>query len=237
MKRTAIIAGASGALGEAVCRRLSADEFHVVCGYAGSRERAERLAAALGGSAVRLAAGTDLGEALRPIYDVCGSIDVLVNAAGLNREAAAPGMTPEAWGEVLDVNLTFAFALTQAVLPYMMFGRYGRIVHLSSVSARVGGRGQINYAASKAALERMVRVLALEMGRKGVTVNCVAPGVIVSDMSARVRAEHGEALLESIACRRFGLPEEVAAAVAFLAGEHAGYITGAVLPVDGGMLL
>ncbi|MDR3213477.1 MAG: SDR family oxidoreductase, partial [Azoarcus sp.] len=112
-----------------------------------------------------------------------------------------------------------------------------RIVHLSSIAGRAGGRGQINYAAAKAGLERMARVFALEVGRKGVTVNCVAPGVIVSAMSQRVRGDHEKELLDRIACRRFGAPEDVARAVAFLAGEGAGYINGAVLPVDGGMML
>ncbi len=243
MQRVAVIAGATGALGRAICRELRTNGAYVVCGYAHARQEAEALAASLEGESLELRAapspdnGDSLTETLRSVAARHGRIDILVNAAGINRESPSPAMRPEEWEAVLNVNLGFAFTLTQAVLPHMLPQRYGRIVHLSSIAARAGGRGQINYAAAKAGLERMVRVFALEVGRKGITVNCVAPGVIVSPMSERVRAEHGDALLERIACRRFGEPDDVARAVAFLTGEGAGYINGAVLPVDGGMTL
>jgi len=237
MKRVALIAGATGVLGSAVCRELRARGISVVCGYRSRREEAEELASELGGFAVELHDGMDLAATVRAIIERCGSLEILVNTVGINREGSAVGLDSEAWRSVLEVNLDFAFALTQAILPQMLLRRYGRVVHLSSIAGRVGGRGQINYAVSKAALERMVRAFALEVGRKGITVNCVAPGVIVSSMTERVRAEHGEALLSHIASRRFGKPEEVANAVAFLVGEDAAYINGVVLPVDGGMLL
>ncbi len=237
MKRVALVAGATGVLGRTVCRKLHERGALVVCGYASKCQEAESLAAELGGFAVELRSGMDLSEAVRAVAERHGRLDILVNAAGINREGSAVVLNHEEWRSVLDVNLDFAFSLTQAALPHMLLRRYGRIVHLSSIAGRAGGRGQINYAVSKAAIERMVRAFALEVGRKGITVNCVAPGVIVSDMTERVRAEHGEELLSHIACRRFGKPEEVAEAVAFLAGERASYINGAVLPVDGGMLL
>ena len=237
MKRTALIAGATGALGRAICRELRTRGVSVVCGYASRRTEAEELAAELEGFAVELHSGLDVMEAVRGVIERCGGLDILVNAAGINREGSAVALNAEEWNSVLEVNLDFAFSLTQTALPPMLLKRQGRIVHLSSIAGRAGGRGQINYAVSKAALERMARAFALEVGRKGITVNCVAPGVIVSDMSERIRAEHGEELLSHIASRRFGTPEEVAKAVAFLAGEDAGYINGVVLPVDGGMLL
>ena len=237
MKRIALIAGATGVLGRAVCRELHACGVLVVCGYAGRRQEAEALAAELGGFAVELRSDMELAETVRAVAERHGGLDILVNAVGMNREGSAVALSQEEWRCVLEINLDFAFGLTQAALPHMLLRRYGRVIHLSSVAGRIGGRGQINYAVSKAALERMVRAFALEVGRKGITVNCVAPGVIVSDMTERVRAEHGEALLSNIACRRFGKPEEVAKAVAFLAGEDANYINGIVLPVDGGMLL
>jgi NAD(P)-dependent dehydrogenase (short-subunit alcohol dehydrogenase family) len=237
MKRVALIAGATGVLGKAVCRELHSRGTFVVCGYANKSGEAEALAAELSGSAVELRSGTDLMEVVRTVAERHGGLGILVNAAGVNREGSAVALSPEEWRLVLEVNLDFAFALTQAALPHMLLRRYGRIVHLSSIAGRAGGRGQINYAVSKAALERMARTFALEVGRKGITVNCVAPGVIVSDMTERMRTEHGEELLSNIACRRFGEPEEVARAVAFLVGEDAGYINGVVLPVDGGMLL
>jgi len=237
MKRVALIAGATGMLGRAVCRELHARNALVVCGYATKRGEAEALAAELGGVAVELRSGMDLAQTVRAVTERHGGLDILVNAAGVNHEGSAVALSPEQWRCVLEVNLDFAFGLTQAVLPHMLRRHYGRIIHLSSIAGRVGGRGQINYAVSKAALERMVRAFALEVGRKGITVNCVAPGVIVSDMTERVRAEHGEELLSCIACRRFGKPEEIAKAVAFLAGEDADYVNGIVLPVDGGMRL
>lgn len=237
MQRVALVVGGTGDIGRAVCHELHKAGIRSAVGYASSRETAESLAASVCGMAVSLKAGEDPDGAVRAVYEAFGRLDILVNAAGVNIESGAVGMREEDWSTVLDINLTFAFRLTQAVLPCMLPQRYGRIVHLSSISGRAGGRGQINYAAAKAGLERMTRVFALEVGRKGVTVNCVAPGVIVSKMSERVRREYGEELLERIACRRFGEPEDVARAVAFLAGEGAGYINGAVLPVDGGMLL
>ena len=237
MKRVALVAGATGVLGRAVCRELSARGALVVCGYATRRQEAEALAAELNGFAVELRSGTDLTKTVNAVVERHGGLDILVNAAGINREGSAGALGSEDWRAVFEVNLDFAFRLTQAVLPPMLRRHHGRIVHLSSIAGRAGGRGQINYAVSKAAIERMVRVFALEVGRKGITVNCVAPGVIVSDMTERIRAEHGEELLSHIACRRFGKPEEVAKAVAFLVGEEAGYINGVVLPVDGGMAI
>ncbi|MDR1887930.1 MAG: 3-oxoacyl-ACP reductase FabG [Zoogloeaceae bacterium] len=237
--RIALVAGGTGDLGQAICRELARAGMRVAVGYAASRERAEALAEELDGMALALRAedARAPAEAIRAARAHFGGFDVLVNAVGVNLESSAPGMRVEDWQNVIDVNLGFAFRLTQAAMPLMMPQKYGRIVHLSSVAGRAGGRGQINYAAAKAGLERMARVFALETGRKGITVNCVAPGVIVSEMSRRVRDDHAQAMLEHIACRRFGTPEDVAKAAAFLAGDDAGYINGAVLPVDGGMML
>ncbi|MDR2208950.1 MAG: SDR family oxidoreductase [Azoarcus sp.] len=237
MNRIAIVAGATGVLGRAICHELHARGASVICGYANRRREAEDLAAELGGFAVELRSGMDLTETVRTLVKHHGGLDILVNAVGMNREGNAVALGPEEWRSVIEVNLDFAFSLTQAALPHMLLRNHGRIIHLSSISGRAGGRGQINYAVSKAALDRMVRAFALETGRKGITVNCVAPGVIVSDMTERVRAEHEQELLSHIACRRFGEPEDVARAVAFLAEKSTGYINGIVLPVDGGMFL
>ena len=237
MQRIALVAGGTGELGQAICHALSEAGARVVVGYAQSRERAETLAATLDGMAVSLRADEAPDAAMQAVSARYGRLDILVNAAGINLESAAAAMRDEDWQSVLDVDLGFAFRLTRAAMPHMLPRRYGRIVHLSSIAGRAGGRGQINYAVAKAGLERMTRVFALEVGRKGITVNCVAPGVIVSAMSARIRNEHETALLDHIACRRFGQPAEVAKAVAFLASEAAAYINGATLPVDGGMML
>ena len=182
----------------------------------------------------------DAGEietACEGIYERHNALDILVNCAGVNVEAPALGMDDKDWETVIATNATGAFRLCRAAAKYMLLGRWGRIINISSIAGSIGGRGQINYAASKAALEAMTRVLALELGRKGILANCVAPGTIDSGMSGRVRQEYGEQLLDGIAVRRFGQPEDVAEAVGFLASDAAGYITGQVIRVDGGMHL
>jgi 3-oxoacyl-[acyl-carrier protein] reductase len=177
----------------------------------------------------------DLYEAFQTIHQTDGRLDVLVNASGLNIEGPAAGLDFDDWRRVFEVNLDFAFRLTQAAVRFMLPQGGGRIIHISSAAAHFGGRGQLNYAASKAALERMVQVFAREVGRKGVTVNAVSPGVILSPMTARVVSHHKDKILERVSMGRLGKPEEVAAVVAFLAGDGASYINGAVIAVDGGL--
>lgn len=240
--RVVLIAGGSGGIGKAIARRLAAPNRQLYIGYSRNRSAAEEIAAELNGSGLRAQACkldvTQAGQAeelCAEIYQKCGQLDILVNAAGITRESPALGMDDEDWAAVLDVNLTGAFRLCRAAGKFMLLGRWGRMINLSSVVAHFGGRGQINYAAAKAGMERLTTVLAAELGRKGITANCVAPGVIETPMSERIRHEHGQELLAAIPAQRFGMPEEVAAAVAFLASEDAGYINGQVLRVDGGM--
>lgn len=240
--RVALVAGGSGGIGSAVARRLAAGGTDVFVGYRRNAQSAETTVAAIreaGGTAepvhLDVCDPAAAETACETIFDRCGSLDVLVNCAGLNVEAPALGLEDDAWSRVIDTNLTAAFRLARSAAKYMLPVRWGRIIQLSSVAARFGGRGQINYAAGKAGLEAMTRVLALELGRKGVLVNCVAPGVIETAMSADVRERLAPQLLDAIALRRFGTAEEVADVVAFLASDAAAYISGQVIRVDGGM--
>jgi len=166
-----------------------------------------------------------------------GRIDVLVNNAGITRDGLAVRMKAVDWDAVLRTNLDGAFLAIQQVLPGMMRARWGRIVNISSVVGQAGSAGQANYAASKAALIGMSKSLAQELGSRGITVNVVAPGFITSDMTNNLPEERKQKILASIPLERIGTPEDVAAAVLFLASEEAGYITGHVLAVNGGMYM
>lgn len=238
MKR-ALVTGGSGALGAAICRRLAQDGFEV-CVHASTHiGNAERLAAeivAAGGAARTIAFDVaDQGAAAAVLAALLedGPIQALVNNAGINDDAVMPGMAPAQWTRVVDVSLNGFYNVTQPLLMPMLRTRWGRIINISSVAAIRGNRGQTNYAAAKAGLHGATKSLALELASRGVTVNAVAPGIIDSPMAREVfDAQKIEAL---VPMKRAGTPEEVASLVGFLASDAAGYISGQIIAIDGGM--
>jgi 3-oxoacyl-[acyl-carrier protein] reductase len=237
--KRALVTGASGAIGAAIARRLAAQGAHVLL-HANSRPDAARELAA----SIRAAGGEaevtvfDLGDeaATRAACEQmlqAGAVQVIVNNAGIHDDAVFPAMRAEQWHRVIDVSLHGFFRVTQPLLLPMLRTRWGRILNISSVSALIGNRGQVNYAAAKGALNSATKALALEVASRGVTVNAVAPGIIASPLADA--AFDAKKITEWVPMQRAGTADEVAALVAFLVGPEAGYITGQVIAISGGI--
>ncbi|HEX2478962.1 MAG TPA: 3-oxoacyl-[acyl-carrier-protein] reductase [Geminicoccaceae bacterium] len=237
--RTALVTGASGGIGEAIARQLHAQGATLV--LAGRRSEAlAALAEALGERArVEVAELSDpqAAEQLIAAADNGGGPDVLINNAGLTRDNLAVRMKDEDWQTVLEVNLTAVFRLTRAALRGMMRRRWGRIVNVTSIVALTGNPGQVNYAAAKAGMIGMTKSLAAEVATRGITVNCVAPGFIETPMTAALSDDQRRRLLERVPVGRLGTPDDVAAAIGYLASQEAAYVTGQTLHVNGGMAM
>ena len=241
--RVALVTGASRGIGRAIALelgRLGAAVVGTSTTEAGARGTSEALAAA--GVAGR-GAVLDVGDAaasdalVEAIGKAEGPIAVLVNNAGITRDNLAMRMKDDEWATVIDTDLSAVFRLSRAVLRPMMKARWGRIVNVTSVVGASGNPGQANYAAAKAGVAGMTRALAQELGSRGITVNCVAPGFIDTDMTRALSADQSAALLQRIPLGRLGDAADVAAAVGFLCGPSAGYVTGATLHVNGGMYM
>ena len=240
--KTAVVTGGSRGIGRAICLELARRGANVVFSYAGNTAAAEKTLEelkALGVEARAVQGNVADPAAAKTLIDTAvkelGGIHILVNNAGITRDGLAMAMKEEDFDAVIETNLKGAFLCMKAAIRPMMKARYGRIVNMSSVVALRGNPGQVNYCASKAGLIGMTKSLAKEMGARGITVNAVAPGYISTDMTAALPDAAKEAMLSTVPVGRAGNPEDVAAAVAFLASEEAGYITGQVLSVDGGM--
>jgi 3-oxoacyl-[acyl-carrier protein] reductase len=240
--RVALVTGASRGIGRAIATRLAAQGAHVVA--AARADHAEAVVADIGTAGGRADALTlDIAEAgsaeraVGGIVERLGRIDILVNNAGIARDQLMLRMKRDDWDAVLATNLTGAFALTQAALKPMIKQRGGRIICISSVVGQAGNAGQANYAASKAGLIGFVKAIALEVASRGITANVVAPGLIETDMTRAIADAARDEWAARIPLRRLGTPEDVAAAVCFLASDEASYITGQVLAVNGGMYM
>ncbi len=240
--KVALVTGASRGIGRAIAVELARAGAEVAVNFAASEDAAREVASeieALGRKAYLVkfdvAEPEGVAQGVKEVEETFGRIDILVNNAGITRDGLLVRMKEEDWERVLSVNLKGAFLVTKAVIPGMMKRRWGRIINVSSVVAFSGNPGQSNYAASKAGLVGFSRSLALEVARRGITVNVVAPGFIETDMTAALPEKAREALLSQVPMGRAGTPEEVAHAVVFLASDKASYITGTVLHVNGGL--
>ena len=240
--RVALVTGASRGIGAAIARQLAQDGFMVV-GTATSDEGAAKISQALSAFAGSRGVNLNVNDAaaaealIDGIVKAHGGLQVLVNNAGITRDMLAMRMKDDDWDAVLDTNLKAVFRMSRAVMRPMMKQRYGRIINITSVVGASGNPGQANYAAAKAGVAGMTRALARELGSRGITVNCVAPGFIETDMTAALPEEQQKALLGQIALGHLGKPEDIAHAVAYLASDRAGYVTGQQVHVNGGMYM
>jgi acetoacetyl-CoA reductase len=239
MSRVAFVTGGTRGIGKAIVERLKADGMKVAAGYSGNEEAAAATAKELGVMVVKGNVGhfEDCARAVKEVEDALGPIEVLVNNAGITRDGFFHKMTYEQWGEVIRVNMDSAFNMTRQVIEGMRERGWGRIVNISSINGQKGQVGQTNYSAAKAGLIGFTKALALENAKKGVTVNCVCPGYIDTEMVQAVPENVLAGIISQIPVGRLGTGDEIADMVAFLAGEHAGYVTGSTLSLNGGQYM
>lgn len=242
-KRVAFVTGASRGIGKAIALRLAKDGRHVVLvsRSEGPLNEVKAMIESAGGSAEVLAVNVGdakaFAAAVEGVASKHGRLDILVNNAGITKDTLILRMSDEDWDSVLDTNLKSAFVASRAAARAMMKGRFGRIVNIGSTSGVVGNAGQANYAAAKAGLMGLTKTIARELGSKGVTCNCIAPGFIQTDMTANLPDQVKEGVTAMMAVKRLGTPEDIAAAVAYVSSDEAGFLTGQTIAVDGGMTM
>ena len=236
-QRVAFLTGGSGAIGQATATALAAGGYRVAVGYGKDRESAEKTAAGIGGMAVRMdvteVAAVEAGFAA--VEEAFGPVTVLVNNAGINADGLLMRMSDDQWRRVMSTSLDGAFHVTRRAVPAMVKARWGRIVNMSSVTALSGSAGQANYAAAKAGIIGFSRSIARELAGRNVTCNVVTPGPIATAMTDALSEQRRTEFCAQVPLGRMGTPDEVGALIAFLCSEAAGYITGAVVPIDGGL--
>ena len=239
MGRVAFVTGGTRGIGRAIVERLKNDGFEVAAGYSGNEAAAQACASELGVMVVKGNVGSfeDCGRAVELVTAELGPIEVLVNNAGITSDGVFHKMTPEQWSEVIQVNMDSVFNMTRHVIEGMRDRGWGRVINISSINGQKGQMGQTNYSAAKAGVIGFTKALALENARKGVTVNCIAPGYIDTEMVQAVPENVLASIIGQIPVGRLGKGEEIADMVAFLAGEHAGYVTGSTLSLNGGQYM
>lgn len=240
-RKIVLVTGASRGIGRAIAERF-ANDGHFVIGTATSEKGAEAIEEYLGesggiGRVLDVCDDEAIDKLFEEIDSVYGSVNVLVNNAGITKDGLLMRMKDEDWVSVIDTNLTAIYRTSRRAVRGMMKARFGRIINITSVVGQMGNAGQTNYASSKAGVEGFTRALAREIGSRGVTVNCVAPGFIETDMTEELDERLISSMLDAVPVGRMGQPHEIAAAVAFLASDDASYITGEVLAVNGGMYM
>ena len=239
MARVALVTGGTRGIGRAIVERLKADGMKVAAGYSGNEDAANACAKELGVMVIKGNVGSyaDCERAVQAVEAELGPVDVLINNAGITRDGFFHKMTPEQWGEVIRVNMDSVFNMTRQVIEGMRDRGWGRIINISSINGQKGQVGQTNYSAAKAGMIGFTKALALENAAKGVTVNCIAPGYIDTEMVAAVPEHVLKSIIGQIPVGRLGKGEEIADMVSFLAGERAGFVTGATLSLNGGQYL
>jgi 3-oxoacyl-[acyl-carrier protein] reductase len=241
--RLAIVTGASRGIGKAVAIRLAKEGRHVVLmsrSQGPLDEVASQIASAGGKASVvtcDVGDSAQLAKAIEGVSEQHGRLDILVNNAGITKDNLMLRMTDEEWGSVISTNLTSAFVASRAAMRSMMKNRFGRIVNIGSTSGLMGNSGQANYAAAKAGLVGLSKTIARELGGKGVTCNVIAPGYIETDMTAVLPAEIKDKILGMVPVKRLGTVEDIAAAVSYVTSDDAGFLTGQVIAIDGGMTM
>ena len=239
MARVAFVTGGTRGIGRAIVERLTADGMKVAAGYSGNDAAAEALKRETGAMVIKGNVGSfaDCQRAAEAVAQELGPIEVLVNNAGITRDGVFHKMTSDQWSEVIRVNMDSLFNMTRQVIEGMRESGWGRIINISSINGQKGQMGQTNYSAAKAGMIGFTKALALENARKGVTVNCIAPGYIDTEMVQSVPEKVLESIIAQIPVGRLGHGDEIADMVAFLAGERAGYVTGATLALNGGQYM